>query len=89
MSASLRSLTSLSLRGRNEFRKQGLASKLLEEVLDDCYAKKIQSITLEVRVSNFAAIALYQKFGFEKVLIKPHFYIDGEDAIYMIRKVVI
>lgn len=69
------------------FRNMGFASRLLNEVLDDCFAKKITSITLEVRASNFPAIKLYEKFNFKTVCVKPHYYDDGEDALYMVRKV--
>lgn len=64
-----------------------LSTILMEEMIDDCYAKKVRFITLEVRKSNAKAISLYKKYGFKKEVIKPHYYDDGEDAIYMIRKV--
>jgi ribosomal-protein-alanine N-acetyltransferase len=40
--------------------------------------------SLEVRVSNHAAAALYRKFGFREVGIRPRYYADnGEDARLM------
>jgi ribosomal-protein-alanine N-acetyltransferase len=43
--------------------------------------------TLEVRVSNVAAQSLYQKYGFAKVGLRPHYYRDrGEDALIMTTK---
>ncbi len=69
------------------FRRKHLGSELLKEILDDCYAKKVNFITLEVRVSNEKAKTFYLKNGFKQEVLKPHYYDDGEDAIYMIRKV--
>ncbi|MBS5639796.1 MAG: ribosomal-protein-alanine N-acetyltransferase, partial [Bacteroides sp.] len=40
---------------------------------------------LEVKVTNAAAIALYMKNGFIPAGIKPCYYHDGSDAIYMQR----
>ena len=40
-------------------------------------------MTLEVRKSNQAAIALYEKFGFSPVNVVKRYYSDGEDAILM------
>ena len=67
-------------------RKQ-LGTAMMDEVYNDCYAKKIQTITLEVRVGNEKAINFYKKQGFEIVTTKPHYYDNGEDAYYMILKV--
>jgi ribosomal-protein-alanine N-acetyltransferase len=42
------------------------------------------TVTLEVRRSNVAAHALYRRFGFEEVGVRPRYYIEnGEDAIVM------
>lgn len=70
-----------------EFRRQGLAIKLLKEMYDDCYAKKVRNITLEVRTENKSAVNLYEKFGFKNVLVKPCYYDNGDDAYYMILEV--
>ena len=67
--------------------KQHLGSYLLKEIISDCYAKKVRNITLEVRIHNVNAINLYKKYGFEQILVKEHYYSNGDDAIYMIRKV--
>jgi ribosomal-protein-alanine N-acetyltransferase len=74
---------------RKQHQGHHLANMLMQEMVDDCYAKRVQSITLEVRVSNTKAINLYKKFGFKEIVIKPHYYDNGEDAIYMVRKEVI
>ena len=72
---------------KNEYRRQGLGTKLLQEMYDDCYAKKVRNITLEVRTNNKSAVLLYEKFGFKNVLVKPHYYDNGDDAYYMMLEV--
>ena len=67
-------------------RKQ-LGTAMMDEIFNDCYAKKIQTLTLEVRVGNIPAINFYKKYGFEIEVTKPHYYDNGEDAYYMILKV--
>ena len=43
-----------------------------------------QALTLEVRVSNESALALYRRFGFAPAGIRPNYYADtGEDALVM------
>ena len=43
-----------------------------------------ESVTLEVRVTNKAAIKLYNKLGFKKDGLTPHYYLDNnEDALLM------
>lgn len=69
------------------FQRNAIGSKLLEEVIKDCYAKKVLNITLEVRESNFKGISFYTKHGFNQVLVKPNYYSNGENAIYMLRGV--
>ena len=67
-------------------RKQ-LGTAMMDEIFNDCYAKKIQNLTLEVRVGNVPAISFYKKYGFEIEVTKPHYYDNGEDAYYMVLKV--
>ena len=71
----------------NKYRHLGFGKALMNEMIDICYSKRVTNVTLEVRKSNLSAINLYKKCGFENVTIKQHYYDDGEDAIYMIRKV--
>lgn len=63
-----------------EFRRQGIAQMLVEKQLQN----DMNFITLEVRKSNFPAIKLYEKSGFENVGVRPHFYTSpDEDAVIM------
>ena len=68
------------------FRKKGLASILMEEMIKDCKANKVRNITLEVREHNTNARLLYEKFGFKSVLLKEKYYTNGDNAIYMIKE---
>lgn len=62
------------------FRRQGVASLLLDTALDGMEAE----LFLEVRRSNAPAIALYQKYGFEPYNIRRNYYEKPrEDAILM------
>ncbi|HTW13249.1 MAG TPA: ribosomal protein S18-alanine N-acetyltransferase [Solirubrobacteraceae bacterium] len=65
-------------------RRRGVAKALLGAVLE--IAGHDANYTLEVRVSNAPAIALYEQFGFRSVGTRRHYYADnGEDAIIMWR----
>ena len=72
-----------------EFRKNGIATQLLSE-MEKSFPKNIddlvETITLEVRESNEAAKNLYLKNGYKIVVIKEHYYKDGENAIYMLKR---
>lgn len=63
-----------------QFRRRGIANALLAHSFEN----DMDFITLEVRQSNFAAIALYEKSGFENMGVRPHFYSDpDENAVIM------
>ncbi len=65
-------------------RNRGVATALLAEMLHR--AGEEHEYTLEVRASNAAAIALYERFGFRSTGIRPRYYRDtGEDALIMWR----
>ncbi len=68
------------------FRKRGLASILMEEMIKDCKANKVRNITLEVREHNVNARKLYEKFGFKSVLLKERYYTNGDNAVYMVKE---
>ena len=67
-------------------RKHGVASALLD-VFCRYGAANLAFLTLEVRASNAAAIALYDKFGFQEVGRRKSYYQHPtEDAILMTRE---
>ena len=65
-------------------RRAGIASALLQEVVDYAESHHLKRLTLEVRVSNSGAIALYERFGFERDGVRPGFYDSPKEdaAIY-------
>lgn len=66
------------------FRGQGVAQRLLAELIARGTAQGIEAFTLEVRVSNAPAIHVYEKAGFVSEGIRPHFYEKPtEDAVIM------
>jgi [ribosomal protein S18]-alanine N-acetyltransferase len=66
-----------------DFRRQGLARKLIQELLSAARAQGIVCATLEVRASNEAAIRLYESFGFKTVARRRKYYPNAEDALVM------
>lgn len=66
------------------YRKQGIASQLLSNLIEICHENNCNDITLEVRISNIPAQNLYTKLGFVNEGIRKKYYSDnGEDAIIM------
>jgi ribosomal-protein-alanine N-acetyltransferase len=69
-----------------EHRRRGVGRALLDGLIDR--AGEDANYTLEVRVSNAGAIALYERYGFHGVGRRPRYYADnGEDAIIMWRAI--
>ncbi len=67
-------------------RRHGVASALLD-VFCRFGAAKLAFLTLEVRASNAPAIALYEKYGFQRAGLRPKYYDKPrEDAVIMTRE---
>jgi len=67
-----------------DFRRQGVGERLLRTALEKAKQFGAEMATLEVRASNFGAIELYQRYGFEIVGRRRGYYHDNhEDAILM------
>ena len=65
-------------------RRQGIASALLTALLERIEGAHQAQLTLEVRPTNEAAIALYERFGFEASGVRRGYYTDNrEDALIM------
>ena len=65
-------------------RRQGIASRLLAELIELTADDSRRGYTLEVRVSNTTAIALYEKAGFKGTGVRRGYYTDNrEDALIM------
>jgi len=67
-----------------DFRRQGIAKRLLSHALRQLSNEGAQSSFLEVRASNLAAQEMYRKFGYGESGIRRRYYKDNdEDAILM------
>jgi len=67
-----------------KYRKCGVGNKLLEAVIAESKRRNLIGLTLEVRVSNTAAISLYKKHGFVIEGRRKNYYRNpGEDAHVM------
>lgn len=72
---------------RPECRRKGVAAGLLQVFLDFAQAHRLAFLTLEVRASNYSAIALYGSRGFRSVGRRRNYYEHPtEDAIIMTRE---
>lgn len=67
-----------------EYRGQLVASNLIDYLISEL-DENLKLITLEVDSKNRAALNLYDKFGFEIVNVRKHYYPNGDDAYLMAR----
>ena len=56
-----------------QHRQKGIGGKLLQAFFDTL-PTEVETVGLEVRESNSAAITLYEKHGFERVGLRKNFY---------------
>ena len=69
-----------------EYRRLGVAAKIIDVYMNFAAANDLAFLTLEVRPSNEAAIALYRRFGFEEVGRRKNYYdLPKEDALILTR----
>jgi ribosomal-protein-alanine N-acetyltransferase len=69
---------------RSAYQSNGIGERLLIAVIELAMQLNARIVTLEVRVSNEIAQALYKKYGFQVVGRHPRYYSnDGEDALIM------
>jgi ribosomal-protein-alanine N-acetyltransferase len=67
-------------------RHQGIASLLMDFMLKEALNNQVEVISLEVSKENKAAIALYEKYGFQ-IAAKREGYYQGIDALLMTKDV--
>ena len=72
---------------KEEYRRKGLATKLLDTLFEEGRKRGVKDFTLEVRENNHAARELYEKKGFVFEGIRPKFYSNPAEgaAIYWLR----
>ena len=74
----------VSVAVREEYRRRGLGELLVIGAIEMGMARGAQVVTLEARVSNEPAKALYAKYGFRETGIRRRYYADNhEDAVIM------
>jgi ribosomal-protein-alanine N-acetyltransferase len=67
-----------------DYRRLGLGEFMLASLIDISYDIGAKWVTLEVRVSNYAAQNLYRKYGFREAGLRHRYYSDNqEDALIM------
>lgn len=70
------------------FQKQGIGQMIFEEILRELVSKNIREIWLEVRESNVAAIAFYQKNGFEMRFERKDYYSHPMENALIFRRLI-
>ncbi|BBD72427.1 ribosomal-protein-alanine N-acetyltransferase RimI [Sulfodiicoccus acidiphilus] len=69
------------------FRKNGIGTNLLKASMKGMrVAYGADEVYLEVRITNYPAISVYERLGFRRVKTLRHYYMDGEDAYLMARE---
>jgi ribosomal-protein-alanine N-acetyltransferase len=77
----------LNLAVHPDFRRRGLATRLINEALAALKKKGCRFLYLEVRGSNIAAKQFYVQFGFRDAGLRKKYYANPvEDAVLMMRQ---
>ena len=69
-----------------DYRKQGIATELIEALIQVLKERDSHSLMLEVRESNDPAKELYSKMGFELVGIRKNYYRNPKENALILRK---
>jgi [ribosomal protein S18]-alanine N-acetyltransferase len=64
-------------------RRLGVGRRLLGGLVEAALGVGARHLTLEVRTSNDAALALYRRFGLAPAGVRRRYYPDGEDALVL------
>jgi len=76
----------MNLAVHKDFRRQGIATELMNRVTGELKEKSCHLLYLEVRVSNIEAIKFYERFGFKVASFRRKYYSSpNEDAALMMR----
>lgn len=68
---------------KKNYRNTGIGTLLLENLIKFSNSLSLKSITLEVNESNFPAINLYKKLGFEILGVRKKYYNNTKNALIM------
>ena len=67
-----------------EYQRAGVATTMIVDALRTLIAHGARQVSLEVAVNNEPAQALYRRFGFAPVGVRPNYYpVTGQDALVM------
>ncbi len=77
----------LKVATRPAFRRQGLGRKLMVVAEEHARQADGETLTLEVRMTNTAAIGLYESLGYERAGMRPGYYADLSDALVMTKSI--
>ena len=69
------------------YRRQGIASILMTNMLEELAESGAERVSLEVRAHNISAVALYKKYGFVDIFIRQNYYHDPEDDALIFQKI--
>ena len=69
-----------------DYRRQGVAENLINNLIMDLKARGSRALMLEVRASNAPAIALYEKLGFSQVGCRRNYYRNPKEDALILRK---
>ncbi len=69
---------------RKSHQRSGCGTILLEEFINRCVSEMVETVWLDVRISNEGAISFYKRFGFSEFTLRTRFYTYPlEDGIVM------
>ena len=68
------------------YRRQGIARKLIEGLIEALKERGSHSLMLEVRAGNAPAIALYESMGFAVAGKRPNYYRNPKEDAWILRK---
>ena len=69
---------------RESHRRRGMGELLLISAIELARERGQGLITLECRVTNHAALAMYEKYGFQQVGLRPRYYSDNREDAYLL-----
>ena len=69
-----------------DYRRKGVAEKLVMELVEALKKRDSRCLTLEVRASNEPARALYEKLGFVQVGLRKNYYRNPREDALILRK---
>ena len=69
-----------------DYRRQGIAEALVQNLISQLKGKNVISLMLEVRQSNSPAISLYEGLGFRQVGVRPNYYRNPKENAILYRK---